>query len=307
MPTSRSADVRGAGVVVYGGITMFCQEDATVQLRPKMFDVKVEGEAIDDRSDYADVLLTLTPMCAFTNANLAVLYPWTAFQRGKSLIGATDLPLVLHGRDGRKLTLANAAVEKQPPLILSAGKLPFGPMQFRGVYANNTAPATTGSLYTETNETYTYPAPVASNFLTQSWAPVWGGSAPWNSFNTEDGIMIDFESKVTEVKDDDQGVYDLLFESLRVSAKMLPIGATAAQALTLANLQRARGASATKNNLVVTGADGSVVTLNAAESVKDVPLLWHAIKRRVGEIYFSTQRQVVSSALGPIFAVAGAS
>jgi PPE-repeat protein len=310
MPVARATIIRGPATVTYNGISFYSKGDVKLSIKPKKIPNLVWNQEIDNLSDDFEVEVTLVPVAAYVNANIAVLYPRMNPVFGTSIVGSTDLPLVIHGKDGRKVTLAAAAILKMPKLTLTATKQIFGEMTFRGVWANNTARTTAGAMLAEASETYTQPALARSAILQQPYTAVWGGSAPWSAIVSEAGIEIDFDEQIEEQKADDVGVIDLICKDLHVTAKFVPLGPTAAQLLALANLQMARGASfiTAANDLVITGADTtSIVSLYSANMEDESSLMWDTINKRVGQVMFRTSRPIASGALGPIFNLAAGS
>jgi hypothetical protein len=302
MALSRNLVVRGPAVANIGGQTIFAQGDINVTEVPNKFEIKVSNRKIEARFKYGYVLMDFLPMFKFTTANCAAMFPHTNPVPGASIYGATDLPVFAHGFDGRKLSVANMQVVKQPKLTLLAGTLPFGPVQLKGIMPNNTSPGA-NVLVSESSETYTYPTPHPADFLTQKWSPVWGSSSPWNGFNTEGGVVIEFDEKFVEKFNDDQMLYDLIYEDVVATVKTTPLGITAAQVRALTNINMIPGSSylPTANNFVLTGADGTVITVFQTDAEDGNSLLWDTVKDRVGELIFRSTPQVVSGAYGPVF------
>ena len=306
---NRASRLRGPCVVVAGGQTFFTAGDVKIVRSPKKFPVAVAGEEMERRLDYYEVRATFTPMCQWINANAAVLFPHLSPVRGVSVFGGnTDKPWVFHSKnDASKYTMANAYVEKMPTLSLSAGKMMFGEMTVRGIIGNNLAPATAGSIDAWATETYSYPVPTMSQFLSQGWTAAWGSSSPWNALSTPDGVMVDFNVGFEDQRDDDQGVMDVLYNGKSEAvAKLVPLGITVAQLRAIQNIEVARGSSfiGTAQNLVLTGADTSTITLNQTNVEDDATLLYDSLKDRVGQLTFRTTREISAGALQPIAAIA---
>ena len=309
MPVSRATIIRGPCVITGGGQTFFTAGDARYVRSPKKLNVTVSGEVIERRTDYWDVALTFTPMCPFTQAYLDVLFPHNNPVRYASVFGgATDKPWICHGLDGRKLTIANGYVSKMPQLMLSAGKLPFGEITIRGIIANNAAPDDAGSIDAEGTETYSYPAPNPADFVTQNWTAAFGDADPWDALVLVDGLIVDFDFATIDDRSDDQGVMDVLYDNLTAFAKLTPKGITAAQLRAQQDIEVPRGSSFAGGaaDLVLTGADGSVITLYQA-NVEDDASLEFGQKERVGELTFRNSRRIDTGVLGSIFDIVAAS
>ncbi|WP_256200620.1 hypothetical protein [Verrucomicrobium spinosum] len=126
------------------------------------------------------------------------------------------------------------AVTKMPNIMLAATRTLFGDVQFTCLHAEASAWADANSLFTDSTEAYPGDAAFnAAQIITQPYTCSWGEDAPWDSFQTQEGIAVEFNLQLNPETNDHKGLFDYTFQSLDVSAKFIPDGVTPAQVLAL--------------------------------------------------------------------------
>lgn len=303
---NRTTILTGPALVTYGGQSFWSKGDVTLNFVPKLFAINTAhfGE-VDQRVSDRQFEVSFEPSGAFTAALAAVLWPYAATGIGTSIYGATDKPLVVWTRDGKKFTLPNAAVTQMPNIRLGVSKTIQGPVKFTGLLANSTDPATAAAYYTLTTATYPGDAGFAvADIKTQAYTAAWGATAPWDAFQTEDGWELSFALNLKPQLVDSFGTVDMSLQGLKVTAKATPVGpaevdilAKVAPAASLGNSVAAAAA-----NLNILAPSGMYVRVyNAA--ITDGGFLYGAEKKRLGPTTWTATRTVTAGAADPLFYV----
>jgi len=134
-------------------------------------------------------------------------------------------PCVIQNTDGSRYTFHNAAVTKMPSIHLTAGATPFDTVEISFFLQDNKVMSDADAMYTL--DTASYPGDGGidpATVLTQSPNVAWGTVAPWNAFNTKDGVKIDFATTTRDIEIDGFPIKTKQFNGLDVTAKATPIG-----------------------------------------------------------------------------------
>jgi hypothetical protein len=232
---------------------------------------------------------------------------------GASIFNSTDRALVIHGRDGIKLTLHNAALTQMPSLRLGVDKTVTGPLKFTALLAKNTDPTNAAAYFTSASEAYPGDLDfIPGDIITQAPASAWGASSPWNSFLTEAGWEITFALRLSEQTADGLGTVDIRLQGLDISAKCVPIGPTAAQALAALQSSAAFGTSLAGDDLqidtdiidsAVPAPAAAIITLSAAALV-DAELRYGSQAKRIGTCEWVATRTFTTGTPNPLFSLA---
>ena len=300
MATDRSTIIIGPGKIAHDSATYFSEADITATVTKTFVDVRVDafGVVLKALTDVS-IEVTATPK---EWANHAKMNPYLAMPFGTLINGATDKPLVVTPINGQPLTLAAAAVMRPPGLVLSASKAMYGAMTWTGVLANNTAWSAAGARLSHGSSA----TGVALTGFTKAnaglctWEPVWGAT----TLKTEDGTTVDWNVQLDPVPSDSDGTIDYSFGGLEAVAKLVPIGMTAADFVTMLAIQGTgitRGATSATADLVVTGGGGlgRSFTLKACTPRVGANRFGRAVKR-LGEVEFVTVRDVTDGALNAL-------
>jgi hypothetical protein len=213
-------------------------------------------------------------------------------------------PLVIHGNDGQRVTIHNAAVTKMPSLNLKSTETLFGDCEIEGFVKNGVAWSTAASLYSIDTATWSDSGFDAADILTQPYTLTWG-SAPWAGISTKNGVSIDFALDLAAVEDDASGVITRRIQRVGATAKAQPMGPDLAALMTALMLQGSgatRGRSLGGTNLDLAG-DGVFVRLYAA-ALTGGPAQWATASDRIGDLTWTATRLGGSSS--PLFLLATA-
>ncbi|WP_081452804.1 hypothetical protein [Verrucomicrobium spinosum] len=301
---SRTDILRGPAIIQYQAQTFYSQGDITVTLGQETFAVNVANFGkVDDRVDQVMHQISFTPAGQW--AALGVLFPYASALIGSSVFGA-DKTITIWTIDGKKRVYKAGAVTKMPNIMLAATKTLFGDVQFTCLHAEASAWADANSLFTDSAEAYPGDAAFnAAQIITQPYTCAWGGDAPWDAFQTKEGIAVEFNLQLNPETNDHKGLFDYTFQSLDVSAKLIPEGVTPAQVLALLKHQGAgavRGRStATTNKLKIAGT-GVFVSLSGTAPILGNEAYGPSV-RRVGQMEFRATRTFTGGVVDPLFVV----
>lgn len=242
---------------------------------------------------------------ATSAAAIAGTSPIDLTGEGTGTIAAVEQwPLVIHGNDGQRITIHNAAVTKMPALNLKSTETLFGEVEFEGFVKNGVAWSTAASLYTIDTAAWSDSGFDATDILTQPYTLTWG-SAPWAGISTKNGISIDFGLELAAVEDDASGVITRRIQKVNATAKAQPMGPDLSALMTALLLQGSgatRGRSLGGTNLDLAG-DGVFVRLYAA-ALTGGPAQWGTATDRIGDLTWTATR--LGGSANPLFLLATA-
>lgn len=264
MSLDRATIERGPALITFDSATFYSKGDIAVTPVINTLEIQTSRFGkVDER--HRTRMVTVEFELAGEWESLAVLFPYASTNIGASVFGATDKPLVINTVGGKKLTLPAAAVTRMPSIMASVSKTLLGRVQFTGILANDTEPDDAGSYFVAANEAYPGDAGFsAAAIKTLAYASAWGAS-PFDAFHTEEGWQIDFDLKLKEDTADGLGVIDMMFDSLAVSARAVPVGPTQAQLLAKLQMEEKLGASiATTDHLNISATGVYIRLYNAA-------------------------------------------
>lgn len=216
-----------------------------------------------------------------------------------------DFPLVIWTFSGVKLTLYNAAVTKMPSMNLSAVKTIIGGVEFSAFTRNGYAITTAASKWAIANAALSDTTFAPASVLTQAYTAAWG-SAPWDSFQTKDGFVVDFNLGLRAVETDADGVRTMQLTSLDVTAKATPAGIDESQLLTKLLLQdtgSGRGRSLSGDNLLLSGAGANVFVQLYGAALKQSNMNFSSGLERMGELTWFATRTFSAGVPNPLFYV----
>jgi hypothetical protein len=305
MPITRSSILRGPAVVIFGGSTFYSKDDIQLEMSLGTFDVvtSMHGK-VDERVSSRVSTIRFTPAGEWEA--LGVLLPYGSYNIGDSVFGATDVPLVIQTRDGKRLTFSAAAVTKMPDIDLSTGRTLFDQVEFTAIGADNTDWTAATSLITTSSTAFSDTTFASANIKTQPYTAAWGGSSPWSSFQSMDGFKISFDLALSDVETDSDGLVDKTITNLGVRCRCRPMGITEAQLIAALGLQntgnsRGRSLNAGSNSMVISGT-GVSVTLAGAQ-MKGGGMQFGTQTPRIGEVEFVATRTFSSGVANPLFTV----
>ena len=292
--------------------TFYSKGDIKVSVDQETFEImcSVYG-SVDERVKDVMVKVSFEPVGEWEF--LSVLWPYGATVVGASVFTGTDKPLVIQSVDGKTYTFSAAAVTKMPTITASAIKTLIGEVEFSCLRTNNTAWTGAKSIVTIASNAFSDVSFIPTNVLTQAYSLAWG-SSPWASFESKDGVVVDFSLSLNPIETDSEGIVDYRFEKLGVTAKLTPLGVTdanIASALIIQGTGAGRGRSlgyagigaAASADLVITGAASGVITVKQA-AMKRAGYQFGPVAIRTGELEFVATRAVTAGVLSPLFTVA---
>lgn len=306
MPSlDRTTIITGPALVTFGGQTFWSKGDVVLKPNFPRFDIQTSRFGkVDSRFTDKMVEVSFEPDGRFTAALAAVLWPYADMDIGTSIYGSSDAALVVHGRDGIKITVHNAAVTQMPSIRLGVAQTIQGQVTFTGLVAKDTDPTNAAAYYTIASAAYPGDTGwAASDILTLAFASAWGASAPWDDFMTEAGWEISFALQLADQKADGVGTVTKTLQGLDVTAKAIPVGPTMANLMAKMGNTQPLGGSIQDNadDLVISATGVYVAVKNAA--IIETDLGWGNQRKRLGPTSWQANRTVTTGALDPLFII----
>lgn len=301
----RTTVYRGSGQAIYAGQTFWSKDAIEIKLVQQRFPIPTASFGdVTERFKNRKYEITFTPSGAFTNEQAAILWALAGINVGNSILGASDVPLVVHGRDGVKHTFHNAIVTKPPQILYGVDKTLMGPVTFTAILAKSTDPTNAAAYMTTASAAYPGDAGfVIADHFTKAPSAAWGVSSPWAAILTESGWTIDVNAEVKEESADGLGTYDLVLSGIKVSAKAAIIGPTVAQVVTKLKSDQAFGTDLTGDDLVISaGAGAPLVTISNAALV-DSAARWANNVNRIGETEWIATRSFTAGTPDPLITI----
>lgn len=300
----RTTILTGPALVTYGGQSFWSKGDVTVKPVFKRFGIETAHFGkVDERFSDRKYQISFEPSGRFTNALAAVLWAVAGKTLGASILGSSDSPLVVHGRDGRKLTFHNAGITQAPPIRMAVDKTVVGAVQFTAILAKSTDPTNAAAYYTEA--AVSYPGDTGfdvGDIWTAAPEAAWG-SGVWAAFRTTAGWEITFPMTIREDAADGFGTYDLVLQNLEVSAKCEPLGPSVADVFTALKSTQALGTSlASADDLYITsGIVGSPSIIISKAALVDSECKWGNASKRIGSTEWVATRSIAAGVAAPLF------
>lgn len=232
--------------------------------------------------------------------NLSLLLPSGALTPaiGSKIFGVANLPLIINGQDGSRLTVVNAQITGLANLMLSVEKELFSAdVKFTGLLKAGFTPDQAGAYYTYSiTNAYVAPAFSKSNFRAPVVSAGWAGTlansgTSFAAFFFKNGVAIDwkYDLDFEPCTVDGFGAMDAILNGFEASAKgtpIVPIEADVASALLPA---QALGILESTNggDLTVTFGANSVVLKQAFVSEND-GFAWARKNNRIGDLTWRT-------------------
>lgn len=305
MPSiNRTSIISGPALIQFDSQKFWSKGNVEVKIINDRFDVDTAHFGkVDERYQDRRVEVSFEPAGAITTALAAVLFPYRTTVVGASAFTGTDKALEIFGRDGRKVTVPAAAVTKMPMLRLGSSTTLLGSMTFTGLVKNNTDPTAAGAYYTEAAVTYPGDTGFAvADIKTAAASAVWGATAPWSSFVSENGFEVDFNLNLAPQKVDGIGTVDMTFQKLDVTLKAIPVGPTANDILARISPTSGLGASmASADNMTITA--GTVAVAISKPALTESGLVFGSAAKRVAASVWTATRTVTSGTADPLFTI----
>ena len=220
-------------------------------------------------------------------ANIARLFPASILNPtiGSRVFTGADLPMVLHAKNGDRLTIHNVHLTKVADLKLAANQRIFSANAvFTGLLKNNADPEDANSYFTYDTAAYSEGSFAMTTFKARTWTGAWGALTGFTSILTEAGWDVSWEITMEPDVVDGLGVVDMFLTHFWGSASCIPVGPTAAQIEAQQKFQGAGAGigadAATTSDLVLTDGTNSV-TLKSA-TLTSTGLVFAPNKKRIG-------------------------
>lgn len=303
----RTTIIAGPALVTYDSQSFWSKGDVIVKPVFKRFPIETAHFGkVDERFSDRRYEITFEPAGQFSDALAAVLWPYASLAIGSSIFGATDKALVVHGRDGKKITFHNTALTQMPGIRRAVDKTITAGLKFTALIAKSKDPTDAAAYFTQA--TASYPGDTgfsASDIFTLPATAAWGGSSPWSSFSSRDGWEVSFSLKLFEKTADGYGTFDMMLQGLDVSLKGTPMGPAVSDILTALKTAQALGSSlAGTNDFVISGgATGAPVFTLANAALVDADLGWGGSRDRIGTCEWIATRTVTAGAADPLFTI----
>jgi hypothetical protein len=308
MSISRANLGRGPAHVTIGGATLFTRDDLVPRHAPEWQPVEssMHGQTNKYKSDFT-VKLALTLFGIWDN--LGVLFPSALLNPvvGTSLFGTTDQAVVIHARNGDRLTYHNAQITKLGDLYLGVDSELFAAaVEVTAILKNNANPEDANSVFTRDTAAYTDAAFAMTNFKKCRWSGAWTGKTGLTSFVGQKGFNVAWQLDLQPEKPDGHGTVDMYIGKggLVAGCKCVPIGPSMPQIDTAQNVHAAHGTllSAGAADLTLTGTGASVVLKAAAMTESGTAFGVQPL--RVGEVAWETTRSVAAGVASAVATVA---
>ncbi len=314
MPTiSRTQILRGPCQLIYnGGNPLYSKGDVIITARTTTLGIGTSGFGeIDQRAADIEYRIRLTPSGQLGN-DAAQLYANVSLGVGASIFGATDRTLVIKPFISPQavLTFKNVGISRMPNLRLTAGETAFGEMEFTALRSDASTWETADSIVAASaHSAPDHASFAASNHIVEPWSAAWG-SAPWDSFQTENGWTITPSMELSEQRVDNAGLIDYCVRALSVTAQATPIDTSLTEAVVLAKLGHAGSGRIRGQSLAALGADlvlnaseaGVQITLDQAALI-DAQLGWGSESKRIGQCTWRATRTFTAGAANALMVI----
>jgi len=315
MSLQRSALIRGPAIVTTTSTTLrtfYTKTDIAIRSVPAWAAVTTSmygqvDKAITDRVIQVDLDLW------GSWENLDVLFPSYALapQAGGSIFGTSDVTWAFTGRNGDKITLANAQITKLAGLYLGVDQDLFAAkIQLTGLIKNNANPEDANAYYTiATAESYSDNAFAKTNYKRSRFTGAWGALTGFTTITPQKGVQISWELDGKPLSVDGLGTLDYTIgENIMIgTAKCIPVGNTMAQLEAQAAGQGvALGTllSNTSADLTWTAAAGAPVIVLKGAAISEHGYVFGAEPLRQGEVTWMTTRGFTTGAPNAVATVA---
>lgn len=297
MSVTRTDLKGGPAKVTWNSATFLTRDDIALSVSPERIDVVTQLHGPVDKAA-VDRVFRIPLMLWGGWENVSTLFPASLLDPTvgtRLLAGASDLPLVVQGRNGDQITFHNATITRLANLYLGADSpIWAAAVEFTAFLASGKNPEDASAYYTiATGTSFTEPTITLANYAAQRYAAAWGSVTGFTAFQAKEGWAIDWDLQLGYDKVSGLGTVDAYVQGLRARATCIPIGPTMAQIETaLLNnsvIGKLLSAQVAANpDLVITGASPSVsVTLKHAQ-ILDAGFNFSATALRNGPLTWET-------------------
>ncbi|MDB6064945.1 MAG: hypothetical protein JWR26_1153 [Pedosphaera sp.] len=295
----------GPAIVTWNGYSYYFKAGLKSEFKRETFKITTDFDGeIDERMKSQRTEISGQPVGMLSTAGIAAMFPYGVSAVGKSIFGATDLPLVIvtkfggTGNAGQTITYPRGALSKFPQLRLKPTDTLFGDLTFTCLGDPAVQPNTAGAWNTIASATFADTNFDETQIITDTYSAAYGAS-PYNAIGSMAGFEIDIAMQTAPIPADDYGVVDMILKSLTATAKFAPSNLTEAQVYTLLNGQGSGyvfpGQSLSKANtdLVIAGSGNAARTLTATiknAGPKQAGFMYSTDKHRHEAVEFTSKR-----------------
>lgn len=298
MAFDRTTIIQEPGLVSFNSQTFYSVGAINVDLIEERFDIESDAFGpVDERVRDRRIEVTFTPIGELEA--LSTLFPHGGLTMGDSLFPSSDAACVIYTPSGKSLTIHNAAVTRQPTLVLGHDKTLFGEVTITGLIRKSYEPNASAAYYTYVASGATYPGDAAFSIAaikTLGYVGAWG-SDPWDEIYTESGFTLETELNTESVIVDGHGTVDIRLASIIASVTGTPVGISQSDLLSARAFQGSGnelGARRTAGtDLVIINDLGSLalhVQLYGAV-IQDTPIRFSGSQRGIGEVMWRATRE----------------
>ena len=296
MNISRADIISGPCIITYDGVTFWSRGDVTVNYVSKRFAVETSAFGkLEDRQNDFRVVATFEPAGIVNSSVLAKLWPYASTAVGASIYPATDKAMVIHGVDGRKLSVANAAVTQMPSVRFGTANTQVGTVQFTGLIADGQQPGDVSNYLAWTSEAFPgHTGFDATKIMVAAPQLTWNGE----EFSAEAGVEVTFGMRLTEHAVDGQGTVDMKLAGLECTARMIPVGWEPSASAGVAPAAPFGSSPFVSDLVIAPSVAGAIEVQLKSAALMEVQNRWGAPKN-IGQTTFAATRGFTQYAAGP--------
>jgi hypothetical protein len=239
MSVDRTTIKRSAGILTFGGATLYPERDINVDYATELD--KVVAWALG-RIDEAkkDVRIPVRTRLWGGYSSLSVLFPstWTTPTPGTSL--CSDAALVLHAKNQDRVTFHNAFISKLIDLYIGVDQNTFAAdVEFMCLIKSGANPEDAAAYFTRDTAAFADTGFAKTDFLRRRATLAWSGKTGFTSFEMREGVNISVKADVQYDYSANYGTDNAYIgeDGLIVELRGIPAGPTLAQADTAGLLQ----------------------------------------------------------------------
>ena len=307
----------GPAIVTWNGKSFYSKAGVKSEFKRDTFKIETDFDGtIDERMKTQMTEISLQPDGQISD--LPKYFPYTVGAIGKSIFGASPLPLVIVTKfggvsnTGQTITFPRAAISKLAQLRLKPTDTLFGDMTFTALGVPTVQPNVATAWSTLADAAFADTSFDETKIVTDTYSAAFG-SAPFNSIGSLAGFEVDIAMATDTILVDDYGIVDLILKELTATARLAPSNLTEAQVRTLLAAQDTGyvfpGQSLAKSNtdLVIVGSGNNGLTLTVTiknAGPKQGTFMYATSKHRFDAIEFTSKRTWTTGAANALFTLA---
>ena len=313
--------ITGPAIVTWNGNSYYTKTGVKADFKRATFKITTDTDGeIDERmkAQLAEVTFQPVGMMGAASTAMAAYYPYGTGAIGKSIFGATNLPLVIvtkfggANNAGQTIIYPRGALTKLPQLRLRATDTLFGEMTFSCLGDPTVQPNGANAWETIADATFADTSFNETQIVTDIYVAAYGAS-PYNAMGSMAGFEVNLGMAVDTIDADDFGRVDMVLKSLTATAKFAPSSLTQAQVAALLSYQNSgyifpgQSLADAGTDLVIAGSGKGARTLSVTlhqAGPKQGGFIYATGKHRLGAIEFTSRRTWTSGAANPLWTIA---